>query len=215
MGQPDEVLVFELKFLLAAVMFASHLCQIASHRRYWQGWLIKNEKRLLMMQAPKWQKPIRRRSMVSFHLWFWGYIQVLSRGLSRRGHRPVSALSKGTCGHRALLAFHRDGTFAIPDGNQMVFFVYRIFDDPKGAEAEADAMAKHAVDRNKHLMDSGIDCLLLHLDYRNNTGSFLSPDMFERFIQPRLHRIIDVAWRDGLYTMKHTDGNIMPISINL
>jgi hypothetical protein len=35
--------------------------------------------------------------------------------------------------------------------------------------------------------------------------------MFEEYIQPYLFKIIDEAKRDGLYTIKHTDGNIMPI----
>ena len=35
--------------------------------------------------------------------------------------------------------------------------------------------------------------------------------MFGEFIQPYLDQIIAEARKDGLYTIKHTDGNIMPI----
>jgi uroporphyrinogen decarboxylase len=56
-----------------------------------------------------------------------------------------------------------------------------------------------------------VDCLFLCSDYCYNTGPFLSPDMFAEFVQPYLYKIIDAARQDGLYTIKHTDGNIMPI----
>ena len=60
-----------------------------------------------------------------------------------------------------------------------------------------------------------MDCLILCSDYCYNSGPFLSPAMFEEFIQPYLYRIIDEARKLGLYTIKHTDGNIMPILDNI
>ena len=114
-------------------------------------------------------------------------------------------------GDTMMIGFHGDGTFAIPDGNEMYAFAYQLADDPAGMQANAEAMAQAAILRNKALQDSGVDCLLLCSDYCFNSGPFVSPKMFARFIQPYLAKIIAEARKDGLYTIKHTDGNIMPI----
>ncbi len=48
-------------------------------------------------------------------------------------------------------------------------------------------------------------------DYCFNTGPFMSPAQFAEFVTPYLARLIQ-GYRDmGFYTVKHTDGNIMPI----
>ncbi len=114
-------------------------------------------------------------------------------------------------GDTMMIAHHGDGTYSIPDGEKMFEFAYAIADDPEGVKERAEKMARDAIRRNKALQEAGIDCLLLCCDYCYNSGPFLSPRMFEEFIQPYLYMIIDEARRDGLYTIKHTDGNIMPI----
>ena len=40
---------------------------------------------------------------------------------------------------------------------------------------------------------------------------FFTPDQFDEFIVPYLKRVIDEYRKMGYYTIKHTDGNIMPI----
>ena len=115
------------------------------------------------------------------------------------------------CGENFMLTTHGDGTFSIPDGNEMYEFAYSIADDPDGMKEKAQKMADEAIERNKKLAESGFDCLILCADYCYNSGPFLSPDMFSEYIQPYLYAIIDEARKQGLYTIKHTDGNIMPI----
>ncbi len=110
-----------------------------------------------------------------------------------------------------LLACHADGTFAIPDGNDMYEFSYRIADEPEALKAEAQQMADRAIRRNANLHAAGIDVGLLCSDYCYNSGPFLSPAMFSEFIAPYLFQIIQAARADGMYAIKHTDGNIMPI----
>lgn len=114
-------------------------------------------------------------------------------------------------GDEYMLHFHGDGTFAIPDGEQMYEFAYSIADDPDGVKERAARMAQDAIERNKRLAEAGIDCLILCSDYCYNSGPFVSPAMFGEYIQPYLCRIIEEARKEGLYTIKHTDGNIMPI----
>jgi uroporphyrinogen decarboxylase len=124
-------------------------------------------------------------------------------------YRYIRAMKKQV--NDKLLAFHGDGTFAIPDGDYMYEFAYRMADDPDGLLADAQKEADFAIERNKRLMDCGVEVLLLCSDYCYNTGPFLSPGNFAIFIQPFLAKIIEEGRKNGQYAIKHTDGNIMPI----
>lgn len=114
-------------------------------------------------------------------------------------------------GDTRLFGGHGDGTFAIPDGNDMYEFSYRLFDEPEVVLAEAKAMAERAIENNKRQHEAGLDVALLCSDYCYNSGPFLSPKMFDEFITPFLSKICKAGREDGLYMIKHTDGNIMPI----
>ena len=118
---------------------------------------------------------------------------------------------KELSGDKFLLTHHGDGTFAIPDGNDMFGFAYRIADDPEGVHADARRMADRAIEYNKKLFDLGIESFMLCSYYCYNSGPFLSPAMFSEYITPYLYDIIDNIRKMGGYAIKHTDGNIMPI----
>ncbi len=114
-------------------------------------------------------------------------------------------------GSTRLFGCHGDGTFAIPSGNDMYEFSYRLFDEPEEVLAEAGRMADSAIEANKRQKEAGIDVVMLCSDYCYNSGPFISPAMFDEFITPFLSRICKAGKNDGLYVIKHTDGNIMPI----
>ena len=114
-------------------------------------------------------------------------------------------------GDRFMLTTHGDGTFSIPDGNHMLEFVYWITDKPADAKRHAAKSARAAIERNKEFIDAGMDSFILCSDYCFNTGPFLSPDLFAEFVAPYLRRIIRETRAAGAFTIKHTDGNIMPI----
>ena len=115
-------------------------------------------------------------------------------------------------GDRYFLMLHGDATFAVPDGEQMAAFSYRLSDEPQKVEAEARQMVDDALRRAGRLAaHGGLDGFALCADYCFNTGPFLSPDQFGQFITPYLARLT-AGYRDlGFYVIKHTDGNIMPI----
>ena len=114
-------------------------------------------------------------------------------------------------GNTRLFACHGDGTFAIPDGNGMYEFAYRLADEPEAVLADARRLAEEAIERNRRQREAGIDVSLLCSDYCYNSGPFLSPAMFDEFVTPFLAMICKAGREDGLYVIKHTDGNIMPI----
>ena len=82
-------------------------------------------------------------------------------------------------GNTRLFACHGDGTFAIPDGNGMYDFSYRLVDEPEEVLREAEIMAQNAIESNKRQREGGIDVALLCSDYCYNSGPFLSPAMFD------------------------------------
>jgi uroporphyrinogen decarboxylase len=85
-------------------------------------------------------------------------------------------------------------------------------DEPDKLKAEAQAKVDAALGRAERQMKrGGLDRYALCTDYCFNTGPFLRPSGFAEFIAPYLAQLIR-GYRDlGFYTIKHTDGNIMPI----
>jgi len=115
-------------------------------------------------------------------------------------------------GDKYFLMLHGDATYKIPGGQGMEAFSYRLVDDPDGVKAEAEQRVNNALERARALRDhGGLDGFALCSDYCLNTGPFLSPAQFSEFVAPYLAKLIRGYRALGFYTIKHTDGNIMPI----
>ena len=115
-------------------------------------------------------------------------------------------------GDRYFLMLHGDATFGIPDGRSMVDFSYRLVDDPEGLKREAAAHVDGALaGAEQFAKHGGLDGFALCSDYCLNTGPFLSPNQFSEFVTPYLARLVQGHRDMGFYSIKHTDGNIMPI----
>ena len=110
-----------------------------------------------------------------------------------------------------LFMCHGDATYAIPDGNTMLDFVYNLADHPDKMKDRAKRMVEKELERDLRLMKAGFDGFALCSDYAFNKGSFLSPAMFGEFIAPYLEELIREQRKMGAYVIKHTDGDIMPI----
>ncbi len=115
-------------------------------------------------------------------------------------------------GDRYFLMLHGDATFSIPSGDSMVDFAWRLADEPEKLKQEASSWVDGALRRAERLRKhGGLDGFALCSDYCFNTGPFLSPAQFAEFVTPYLARLIR-GYRDmNFYSIKHTDGNIMPI----
>ena len=116
-------------------------------------------------------------------------------------------------GDEFFIMMHGDPTFSIPDGDSMVDFSVAMAEEPEKLQGEAQKRVDQAIReaqcmaRNPGLLDGFALCS----DYCFNTAPFFSPLQFSEFVAPYLAQIIR-AYRDlGFYTIKHTDGNIMPI----
>jgi uroporphyrinogen decarboxylase len=115
-------------------------------------------------------------------------------------------------GDKYFLMLEGDATFSIPSGQNMTDFAARLGEEPEALKAEADQRVDRALARAERLKKrGGLDGFAMCSDYCFNNGPFLSPRQFGEFVTPCLARLIR-GYRDlGFYTIKHTDGNIMPI----
>lgn len=197
LGQPDYVPTFELEYQLADIKFGKDFLM----REQLAGLSAAERERAILENA---EYMVQVYSALGYSIIPIHYLEPDDM-ITTAKH--INKITNGTY----LLAAHGDGTYAIPDGAGMLEFVYGLYDYPEEGKAKARAMADAAIEQNKRYIDAGIECLLLCSDYCFNDGPFISPAMFEEFVQPYLADIIANIRRDGGYAIKHTDGNIMPL----
>jgi len=114
-------------------------------------------------------------------------------------------------GDTYMLAAFVDGTFAIPDGTNMTEQAVYFIEEGERALADAARNVEHAIAQALPLIQAGAEVIFMCADYCFNNGPFLSPRMFRRFVTPFLKRQTDAFRAAGAFTVKHTDGDIMPI----
>lgn len=118
---------------------------------------------------------------------------------------------KKMVGSEYLIEAGGDGTFGIPSGSDMLEFTYWLKEHPEEAKEEAFHRIEIVIEQAKKLVEAGVDVIDMCNDYCFNRGPFLSPSMFSEFVTPYLYQQIAEIRKIGAYTVKHTDGNIMPI----
>ncbi len=112
---------------------------------------------------------------------------------------------------KRLLVDYGDSTLAIPTGENMERLAYELADKPDEIKAEQEMALDKTLERGRKVVEAGIEGYIMGSDYCFNDGPFLSPTMFSEFVTPYLTKLIK-GYRDmGAYTIKHTDGDIMPI----
>ena len=116
-------------------------------------------------------------------------------------------------GDKYFLMMHGDPTFSMPDGENMMEFTERLYEDVEGVKRDAEKNLNwHLKFAEKMAKREGLlDAFCLCSDYCFNVNPFFSPDMFGEVIAPYLKKSIDEYRKMGFYSIKHTDGNIMPI----
>lgn len=115
-------------------------------------------------------------------------------------------------GDEYFTMLHGDPTYAIPEGNTMLDFTAQLYEEPdKLNEASKRRVEEYLTWSGKFQNTGLLDGFALCSDYCFNTGPFFSPELFSTFIAPYLKEVIDGYKEMGYFTIKHTDGNIMPI----
>ena len=102
-----------------------------------------------------------------------------------------------------------DPTFKIPP--DPTEFSLRMYDDPQGVEAEARKRLGDMLPAYDATTAAGADGVVMTSDYAFNSGTFLSPDQFRRFVTPYLTEAIGEIHDRGGVVIKHTDGNLTAV----
>jgi len=115
-------------------------------------------------------------------------------------------------GRKYFTMIHGDATYGLPNGDQMMEFVEQLAEKPQEMKDNAARWVDGQLANAAKLKPYGLlDGFALCADYCFNSGPFLSPAMFDEFVTPYLARLTKGYREMGFYTIKHTDGNILPI----
>ena len=115
-------------------------------------------------------------------------------------------------GDRYFLIMHGDATYGMPHGDNMVEFSVQMAEHGDKLKEKAQERVDGALERAEKFAEHGaLDGYALCADYCFNSGPFFSPDQFAEFVAPYLQQLCDGYRELELYSIKHTDGNIMPI----
>lgn len=117
-------------------------------------------------------------------------------------------------GDEYFLMLHGDPTFSMPDGNNMIRFTQMLYEEGEQLKEDAELRLKDSLEFAERMLKYPglLDGFALCSDYCFNVNPFFTPEMFGEFIAPYLSRVIDGYRSMGYYSIKHTDGNIMPIA---
>ena len=116
-------------------------------------------------------------------------------------------------GDEYYIMMHGDVTHGIPDGEHMMDFSVMMFEEPEKLNAQSQRYLDGNLELARKLDNAGhlLDGFALCSDYCFNTAPFFSEEMFDELIVPYLKGAIDGYREMGYYSIKHTDGNMMPI----
>ena len=116
-------------------------------------------------------------------------------------------------GDEYYIMMHGDVTHSMPDGANLMDFCVDMLENPEKLNDQSQRWLDANLELARKLDDKGhlLDGFALCSDYCFNTNPFFRPDQFEEFIVPYLKQAIDEYRKLAYYSIKPTDGNIMPI----
>lgn len=83
--------------------------------------------------------------------------------------------------------------------------------EPDLVEVVLDKVLKCNMRIVQRAIQAGAEVVILGDDYAGNKGPLMSPDLFRKFLLPRLKRMIDLIHDEGAFCIKHSDGNLYPL----
>jgi len=116
-------------------------------------------------------------------------------------------------GDELFLVMHGDTTLEIPNGQNMMDFSVKLYEEPETLIRQQEKRMAYQFDFAERINRDGqlLDGFALCSDYALNANPFFSPDVFAEVIAPVLQKTVDGYRQRGFYTIKHSDGNLMPI----
>lgn len=127
--------------------------------------------------------------------------------------RQILETIRELSGDEYFLMIHGDPTFPIPSGDTMIEFSANLYENPELLQAESRRRTDYAMrlcdEMKKH--EGLLDGFALCSDYCFNINPFYTRELFAEFVTPYLAEVIAYYRAQGFYSIKHTDGNVMPI----
>ena len=199
-----QVPTFELVFFLTMEAFG----RVHPTHRYYDQW----------DQMSKKEKDLHIRDMADLYILTaqrYGHSAIFihpNPGGFEGTQRLLEAIREKT-GDEYYIMMHGDVTHGIPDGELMVDFSVMMYEEPEKLNDQSQRWLDANLELARKLDDAGhlLDGFALCSDYCFNVNPFFSEDMFDELIVPYLKAVIDGYRRMGYYSIKHTDGNMMPI----
>lgn len=119
----------------------------------------------------------------------------------------VRHIVKEMGGTHFILGRPGDGVFPVARYT-FDFMLRAMAEQPELIARIIEVETKRCIAISDILLDAGCDAVLPTSDLAGNTGPFMSPRMFRKFILPWLKAECDAAHAKGKYLIKHTDGNM-------
>jgi uroporphyrinogen decarboxylase len=114
-------------------------------------------------------------------------------------------------GHKAVIV-HLNDVFSLPRYLMgMQDLLMAIVAEPELVKALVDMSVKINLELAEEVVARGAKIIYTGDDYAYNKGPLMSPRHFREFFYPGLCRVMQGYKELGLYTIKHTDGNLWPI----
>jgi len=111
-------------------------------------------------------------------------------------------------GRRAILFHHRAAFMWSAYLMGIDHVLMGFLAEPEMVETVMDKVLECNMAIVRRAIRAGAEVIILGDDYASNHGPMMSPAHFERFILPRLKRMIDMIHEEGAFCIKHTDGDV-------
>ena len=199
-----HVPTFELEFQLTMEAFG----RVHPGQRNYERWdqMSRNEKRAHLLDMAKLYVDIAEKYEHS------AIMPVCVPG-GREGLLELLEDIRQISGDKYYITIHGDPTWAMPDGDTMMDFSVMMYEEPEKLNEESQRRLDQSLELARWIHERGhlLDGFSLCSDYSFNVNPFFSPELFDELIVPYLRDVVAGYREMGYYSIKHTDGNIMPI----
>lgn len=124
--------------------------------------------------------------------------------------RQLQILKK-IAGDRYFIIGNSGGTMGIPDGEHLYEFVTELYENPGEVKGKNEKMLQKGIENQWKVLEAGADAIINCCDVAFNNGPFISPQMMDEFFFPYFNRWVDSLKSQGIISIWHTDGNLMPL----
>jgi len=90
-------------------------------------------------------------------------------------------------------------------------YVSELFENPDDVKRKNEVDIAVAIENQWRILDAGADGIMNCCDVAFNNGPFISPQMMDEFFFPYFNRWVDSLKEQGIISIWHSDGNLLPI----